>query len=177
MSPKPVTSNFAYALILPICALFPSANAAAAADSNNHSEKGDNSRIRLIHTLLFIFLCCTAILLVLALSFTNSFAQPCVPPPPGIIAWWPFDETSGTIANDIVGNNPGIYVNSPVPVPGEVNEALSFNGTIMLESLIALSGHLGQRTLRSSSGLILPVRPEVLLENLLTFLLEMMREG
>jgi len=52
----------------------------------------------------------------------------CVAPPSGIIAWWPFDETSGTIANDIAGDNLGAYVNSPIPVPGEVGEALSFNG-------------------------------------------------
>lgn len=53
----------------------------------------------------------------------------CVAPPSGIIAWWPFDETTGSIANDIAGNYPGAYANSPVPVPGEVGEALSFNGT------------------------------------------------
>jgi uncharacterized repeat protein (TIGR01451 family) len=66
----------------------------------------------------------------LALLFaTNVFAQSCAAPQPGIIAWWPFDETSGFVANDIAGNNPGAYVNSPVPVPGEVANALSFNGT------------------------------------------------
>jgi hypothetical protein len=68
----------------------------------------------------------TAVVIVLA---PPASAQPaCVPPPQGIIAWWPFDEMSGTVANDIVGNNPGAYVNSPMPVLGEVGNALSFNG-------------------------------------------------
>jgi len=82
-----------------------------------------NSRIR------YIFLHSFAIFLYWALSFTHSLAQTCVEPPQGIIAWWPFDEASGTIANDIIGNNPGAYVGSPVAVLGEVGNARSFNGT------------------------------------------------
>jgi len=66
-------------------------------------------------------------------STRTSLAQSCLSPSPGFNAWWPFDETSGTIANDIVGNNPGAYVNSPVPIPGEVAYALSFNGTNYVE--------------------------------------------
>lgn len=66
--------------------------------------------------------------LLLFISSVRVFAQTCVQPPPGIIAWWPFDETSGTTVNDIVGNNPGIQVNGPVPTPGQVGAALHFNG-------------------------------------------------
>jgi uncharacterized repeat protein (TIGR01451 family) len=88
-----------------------------------------NTRIRHIHTLLFHSLCAMIVILVWAVSPASLAAQTCLPPPPGIIAWWPFDEASGTTVNDIAGNNPGVYVNSPVPVPGEVGEALSFNGT------------------------------------------------
>jgi uncharacterized repeat protein (TIGR01451 family) len=66
---------------------------------------------------------------VFTLIINSLVTQSCVAPPSGLIAWWPFDETSGTIANDIAGNSPGSYVNSPVPVPGEVGEALSLNGT------------------------------------------------
>jgi len=75
-------------------------------------------------TLIAVIL--TAAVIILAPAASAQLA--CVPAPQGIIAWWPFDEMSGTVANDIVGNNPGAYVNSPVPVPGEVGDALSFNG-------------------------------------------------
>lgn len=52
----------------------------------------------------------------------------CEEPPPGMTAWWPFDETSGTTANEIVGNHLGTYGGSPIPVPGLVAGALDFNG-------------------------------------------------
>ncbi len=52
----------------------------------------------------------------------------CVPPPPGVIGWWPFDETSGIIAADIGGNHPGAYLGGPVPAPGEVGGALRVDG-------------------------------------------------
>jgi Concanavalin A-like lectin/glucanases superfamily/Putative Ig domain len=67
-------------------------------------------------------------LLVWALLVTNSLGQSCAPPPPGIIAWWPLDEISGTVVADIGGGNPGASVNSPVPTPGQVGNALRFNG-------------------------------------------------
>jgi uncharacterized repeat protein (TIGR01451 family) len=56
------------------------------------------------------------------------FAQTCVQPPPGIVAWWPFDETSGPTAEDIVGSNPGVQTNGPLVTPGQVGNALRFDG-------------------------------------------------
>jgi hypothetical protein len=55
----------------------------------------------------------------------------CVPPPSGMVAWWPLDEASGPTADDIAGsvNNAGTWINSPVPVTGKVDGALSFNGS------------------------------------------------
>jgi hypothetical protein len=52
-----------------------------------------------------------------------------VPPPPGIIAWWSFDETSGNQAADRLGRSPGAYANNPVPAPGLVRGSLRFNGS------------------------------------------------
>jgi uncharacterized repeat protein (TIGR01451 family) len=54
----------------------------------------------------------------------------CVPPPSGMVAWWPLDETSGTTAFDIAGSvaNNGTHMNGPMPVPGKVNGALRFDG-------------------------------------------------
>ena len=51
-----------------------------------------------------------------------------VQPPPGIIAWWSLDETSGSTAADRLGNFLAAYDNGPVPAAGEVRGALRFNG-------------------------------------------------
>ena len=55
---------------------------------------------------------------------------PCVPPPPGLAAWWTFDEMAGPTANDLAGmvNNLGTYNGSPTPSAGMVSNALCFNG-------------------------------------------------
>jgi len=67
---------------------------------------------------------------MVALSvFAAQGQTTCVQPPAGAIAWWSFDETSGNIASDRLGQSPGAWTNGPVPVPGEVREALSFNGS------------------------------------------------
>ncbi|MCH7879808.1 MAG: beta-propeller fold lactonase family protein, partial [candidate division Zixibacteria bacterium] len=56
-------------------------------------------------------------------------ALQCVTLPSDMVAWWPLDETTGTTANDIVGfNSFGTHYQGPVPVPGKVDGALSFDG-------------------------------------------------
>ncbi len=56
----------------------------------------------------------------------------CTPPPSDMKLWHPYDETSGTVANDIAGfNNIGVYAPGsarPVPTPGMVGGALAFDG-------------------------------------------------
>lgn len=52
----------------------------------------------------------------------------CEEPPPNMIAWWPFDETVGPIARDIVAGHDGSYGGNPVPVAGFIGKALHFNG-------------------------------------------------
>src|SRR5262245_4943443 len=59
---------------------------------------------------------------------TTQATEACIQPPSGIIAWWPFDETSGTTAQDIVGVNPGVHVNGPVSTTGQVDGSLRFDG-------------------------------------------------
>ena len=44
------------------------------------------------------------------------------------VALWQLNETSGTIANDSIGNNDGILKNNPTWTAGQVNGALSFDG-------------------------------------------------
>jgi hypothetical protein len=71
-----------------------------------------------------------AVLVAVFLAFsTPALAQTCVAPPPGIIAWWPFDETNGTIAADIVGTEPAAYFGSPTPSAGKVGGALFLHGS------------------------------------------------
>ncbi|MBI3460455.1 DUF11 domain-containing protein [Candidatus Acetothermia bacterium] len=60
----------------------------------------------------------------------------CVKAPPGLAHWWPFDETTGTIAHDIAGarngdTKPGAIssAGSPVSVPGKVVTAFEFGGS------------------------------------------------
>jgi hypothetical protein len=74
-----------------------------------------------------------AILCVLVFSLPSGYggyatAQTCVQPPSDMIAWWPLDETSGTIAMDIVGNKSGAYFGGPTPIAGKVQGALQFDG-------------------------------------------------
>jgi hypothetical protein len=45
-----------------------------------------------------------------------------------MVAWWPLDESSGTVARDIIGGNNGAYVGAPVPVSGKVAGGLQFDG-------------------------------------------------
>ncbi len=65
-------------------------------------------------------------------SGTFTIANPdtsCIPAPSDMVAWWHLDETSGATAEDIAGvPNTGTYFGGPVPVPGKVAGALSFDG-------------------------------------------------
>lgn len=53
----------------------------------------------------------------------------CATPPPSMIAWWTFDETSGVGAADIAGGNNGAHQGGPTPTPGQVAGALDFDGS------------------------------------------------
>lgn len=86
------------------------------------------------------FLCLRSIPIVL-LMLVGTIVLPCplqaqcVPPPGGMVAWWPLDETTGPTANDIAGpvNDSGTWVNNPVAVDGKVAAALSFDGSSYVE--------------------------------------------
>lgn len=67
------------------------------------------------------------------LNFANcrrcQSEQRCVTAPSNMVAWWPFDETSGTIAHDVRGLHPGTKVNGPGTCvrPG-AGTAINLNG-------------------------------------------------
>ena len=50
----------------------------------------------------------------------------CIDPPPNLVAWWPLDEDVGRLTADIIGDNHGDWMGSPIPVPGKVAGALRF---------------------------------------------------
>jgi hypothetical protein len=62
---------------------------------------------------------------VFALGMTEiASAQTCVPPPPGMVSWWPGDGD----ANDITGGNHGTLQNGATFATGLVGQAFSFVG-------------------------------------------------
>jgi hypothetical protein len=66
---------------------------------------------------------------VMLLASPAGAQQACVAPPQGILAWWPFDETTGPTANELIAGRVGTYFGSPTPAPGEVANALRFHGS------------------------------------------------
>src|ERR1044072_886946 len=70
--------------------------------------------------------------LVVALTAPPAHAQPCAPPPPGLMGWWPLNETAGTAVADALGQNSGTASGTvgpngnPKSVPGLVGTGLNF---------------------------------------------------
>jgi hypothetical protein len=59
---------------------------------------------------------------------TPTPTLPCVPTPDGMTHWYPLDETSGSIANEIIFGGNAFEINGPAHVPGKVAGGLNFNG-------------------------------------------------
>lgn len=55
-------------------------------------------------------------------SFNNTSPTQCVPPPAGLVSWWPGDGN----ADDIVGTNHSTLAGGATFVPGIVGDAFSF---------------------------------------------------
>jgi len=53
----------------------------------------------------------------------------CVAPPLDMVAWWPLDEGTGIVSNDLADGNHGTWQGSPIPVAGKVAGALEFPTT------------------------------------------------
>jgi hypothetical protein len=127
-----------------VCAKDPStgqiiSNPCAVADSTGHFDLSGTSIPR-VTVLMICNLDCPQDGMILDRSANGDFAggdwlnvscKACVPQPSGMVDWWPFDETSGTTANDIAGfNNAGTYKGSPLPAPllgQHVANSLCFN--------------------------------------------------
>ncbi|RKZ47086.1 MAG: hypothetical protein DRQ58_07430 [Gammaproteobacteria bacterium] len=48
----------------------------------------------------------------------------CIPPPDDMVAWYPFDETSGNIAHDIIGENDGTVNDGAERITGKIGGGL-----------------------------------------------------
>jgi hypothetical protein len=73
---------------------------------------------------------CSLSLGLAMLSFARfAAAQGCLPPPTGVIAWWPFDEAAGLIAHDLGGDHPAAWFAGAAPAVGRVDGAIRLNGT------------------------------------------------
>jgi hypothetical protein len=59
---------------------------------------------------------------------TRTVTPSCVATPVGMTHWWPLDETSGSIANELVFGANATEYNAPAHIPGKVAFGLSFNG-------------------------------------------------
>lgn len=76
----------------------------------------------------------------------------CVPPPnTTMVAWYPFDETTGALSVDLAAGNWGIQVGDPTPptpVPGMVAGALRFDGASnYVESASSIVTNVGAASL------------------------------
>jgi len=67
---------------------------------------------------------------VAAAIFPRGGYAVCAPPPPNLIAWWPFDQAmSASAVKEIVGGNLGLLVNGAVTTSnGQVYRALALDG-------------------------------------------------
>lgn len=70
-----------------------------------------------------------ALSLAAALTSPAAVTQQCTPPPnTTVVAWFPFDETSGTTAANLATQNAGTLGGTATFVPGLVGGALHFDG-------------------------------------------------
>lgn len=64
------------------------------------------------------------ILFSIVLLVNNASAQTCIPPPNGLVSWWPLDGN----ADDIQDGNPATFFGTPGFVKGKVGQALQLDG-------------------------------------------------
>lgn len=60
---------------------------------------------------------------------TTTQTEACASVPSNLRAWYPFNESSGTVANDQGGSNDGTLTNGPTHVGGRVSNAVGLDGS------------------------------------------------
>ena len=91
---------------------------------------------------------------VVKISGVVPLPPPCVDPPnTTMVAWYPFDETTGTTAANLATGNSGTLINSPTHVPGKVAGALRFDGVHdYVESPSSIVTNIGPAGLPQTCG-------------------------
>jgi len=95
-------------------------------------EKSSTNRSALRRGLSLVSSLASALVVSALITFvaTNTRADTCVAPPPGLVGWWPGDGN----ANDIVGGNNGTLQGAVTFAPGMVGQAFSFDGSSYVDA-------------------------------------------
>ena len=95
-------------------------------------EKSSTNRSALRCGLSLVSSLASALVVSALITFvaTNTRADTCVAPPPGLVGWWPGDGN----ANDIVGGNNGTLQGAVTFAPGMVGQAFSFDGSSYVDA-------------------------------------------
>jgi hypothetical protein len=82
----------------------------------------------------------------------GAYEAACAPPPnTTMVAWYPFDESAGTLAANLATGNSGTHVGGPTPIPGMVAGALRFDGVgSYVESPSSIVTNVGPASLATS---------------------------
>ena len=83
-----------------------------------------------------------------------SHGATCAPAPnTTMVAWYPFDETTGTLSANLATRNSGAHLGGPIPTPGKVAGALRFDGAgSYVESPSSIVTNIGPASFTASCG-------------------------
>src|SRR5690349_8135497 len=70
-------------------------------------------------------LACLITLICIGVIRHEVDAADCLPPPSGLVSWWPGEGN----ANDIISSNNGVLIGNVAFAPGKVGSAFALNGT------------------------------------------------
>ena len=89
-----------------------------------------------------ILISTVAAVLVVTLTSTAQPVPCCVPPPPGMSAWWTFDGTPTPSSSDRAGfDNVAVHHNNPTPPGGVCNRGRCYNGFAQVPSYSQAADH------------------------------------
>ena len=90
----------------------------------HQTTKQEKKKMKIKISRFLVLSLAVAAMFSLNASLFTAFATDCVPPPSGLVSWWPGDGN----ANDIQDGNNG-YLGSITFVPGEAGQAFHFDGS------------------------------------------------
>jgi hypothetical protein len=91
---------------------------------NQWKSKNKGSIVRLNTGTPIVLVSIFCLLLTWPVSGMSQTGTGCLPPPPGLVSWWPGDGN----ALDIIGENDGTLMNGTTFASGMIDQAFSFDG-------------------------------------------------